>query len=203
MKRAVIATVLLCMTAAASGATPYGMDAARSTLSFVATQTGAPVEGRFHEFRADIVFADEDLANSSFEVTVTTKSVDTGEDDRDETLRGSDLFAVKKFPTARFVTTGFKRTGTDRYEASGKLTLRDVTREIRFPFTFERRTTADGAEARLEGSVELNRLDYGVGQGDWKDTTWVADEVTVKFALRLLPAGKKFIPKTPERDTAK
>lgn len=191
------ATLLLC--SAAPAAVPYTTDGARSTLGFIATQTGAPVEGRFGEFRADIVFAADDLPGSRFEVTIMTESTDTGEDDRDEALRGPDLFAAKEFPTARFITSAFKHLGDNRYEATGSLTLRDVTREIRLPFTFE--NTATGAW--LKGSIKLNRLDYGVGQGEWKDTSWVANEVTVQFALRLLPAERKAAPKPPPRDTAK
>ncbi len=194
-----LAAALLFCAGAACAATPYTADAKRSTLGFVATQTGAPVEGRFGQFRADIVFSADDLPGSRFDVTITVKSADTGEDDRDETLRGPDLFAVEKYPTARFVTTAFKHVNGSRYEATGKLTLRNVTREIRLPFTFE--STAN--EASLQGGVKLNRLDYGIGQGEWKDTTWVANEVTVKFALRLLPANKKSTPQPPHRDTAK
>jgi polyisoprenoid-binding protein YceI len=61
----------------------------------------------------------------------------------------------------------------------GKLTLRNVTREV--PITFE----VDGKS--LKGSAQLKRLDFGVGQGDWQDTEWVANEVEVGFVLQ--PTG--------------
>lgn len=171
---------------AAFAATPYAVDSAKSTLNFTATQTGSPVEGQFKKFTATIVFADEDLKNSRFDVTIDVKSVDTGEDDRDDALRGEDLFATDKHPTARFVTTGFIRKAAGQYEAAGKLTLRGVTRDIRFPFTL----ASANKETWLKGAVTLNRLDYGVGQGDWKDTAWVANEVKVSFALKLTPGAK-------------
>lgn len=191
---------LLAVSIAALAATVYTMDNARSRLGFTATQSGGNFDGRFRNFKADIVFSDRDLANSRFDVTIDMKSVDTGDDQRDEALRDEDLFAAKKFPTARFTAATFTRKASGQYEAVGKLTIRDVTRDIRLPFTFESKNN----ESWLKGGVTLKRLDYGVGQGDWKDTSEVANEVKVTFALRLLPAaGKKTIPKTPPAGSAK
>jgi polyisoprenoid-binding protein YceI len=179
------------------GATSYTMDPAASTLGFIANQSGGDVEGSFEKFTARIAFADADLAGSSFDVEVDTASVNTHEDDRDTALRGEDLFHVTKYPKARFVTTAFKRTAPGTYEALGKLTIRDVTRDIRLPFTLTMAQENGQTVAWLKGGVSLKRLDYGVGQGDWKDTTWVADEVRVKFALRLLPAETAAQPLPP------
>ena len=188
MKQAIMALVLSSGAATTLGASSYTMDAGKSTLGFTANQSGGDFDGGFEKFTARIVFADADLAGSMFDVEVDTGSVNTQDDDRDTALRGEDLFHVSKFPNARFVTTSFTRKAPGAYEALGKLTIRDVTREIRLPFSFT--TTQEGGQtvAWLKGGVTLNRLDYGVGQGDWKDTTWVANEVKVKFSLRLIPA---------------
>jgi len=102
-------------------------------------------------------------------------------------LRDKDLFDSAKYPTARFVTSAFTRKAAGQYEATGKLTIRDVTHEIHLPFTFQTAQEGGKAVAWLKGGVTVNRLDYGVGQGDWKDTSVVANEVRVKFELRLLP----------------
>jgi polyisoprenoid-binding protein YceI len=171
------------------GATSYTVDADKSALEFTANQSGGDVDGAFEKFTARIVFADADLAGSSFDVEIDTASANTHEDDRDTALRGEDLFYVSRFPQARFVTTSFTRKAPGAYEALGKLTIRDVTREIRLPFTFATAQEGGRTVAWLKGGVTLNRLDYGVGQGDWKDTTWVANEVRVKFSLRLLPVA--------------
>lgn len=188
--RLLIATLVwLAHASGALAATAYTLDGSRSWLGFTANQSGGDFDGRFEKFTAQIVFADADLDASSFDVAVEMQSVYTHDDDRDTVLRSAELFHVTKFPQARFVTTGFTRQGPGRYEAAGKLTIRDVTRDIRVPVSFE--TTREGGEpvAWLKGGVALRRLDYGVGEGDWKDTTWVADEVQVKFELRLRPAA--------------
>ncbi len=64
-----------------------------------------------------------------------------------------------------------------------RLTLRDVTRDVTLSFTFE--PAADSGTAVLEGGTTVRRLDFGVGQGEWRDTRWVGDEVTIRFSLFL------------------
>ena len=113
---------------------------------------------------------------------IDTASVNTRDSERDDTLKSDDLFAVKQFPTAHYVAEQVHRQGRDKYTATGKLTLRNVTRDVPIEFTFENK---DGS-AWLKGSATLKRLDFGVGQGDWKDTSeTVGNEVKVRFALLL------------------
>ena len=74
----------------------------------------------------------------------------------------------------------------DRFEALGTLTLRDVTRDLALPFTLEVRDhpEAEGQlQARAIGEIEVLRLDYGVGQGIWQDTSVVANEVVIKIDI--------------------
>jgi polyisoprenoid-binding protein YceI len=171
----------------AAGATNYAMDPAKSWLGFTAKQSGGDVDARFEKFSAQIAFADANLAASRFDVQVTTQSVNSQDSDRDTVLRDKDLFDAAKYPTAHFVTSAFTRKAAGQYEATGKLTIRDVTRDIRLPFTFQAAQEGGKTVAWLKGGVTVNRLDYGVGQGDWKDTSVVANEVRVRFELRLLP----------------
>jgi polyisoprenoid-binding protein YceI len=114
--------------------------------------------------------------------------MDTGDKERDDTLRGPDLFDVQKFPQARFTATQFAKTAT-RYEAIGKLTLRGVTRDQHIPFTFRTADEQGHAVGYLSGKTTIKRLDFGVGQGDWKSTEWVGNDVTVSYSVRLVPAA--------------
>lgn len=176
----------LMATNVVDAAPGWRVDTAKSRLGFTAIQAGAKFDGEFRKFSADIRFDGKDLANSRFVVEVDMASVDTLSKDRDDMLRSSDMFDVARWRVARFVTTGFTHKGGSAYEAEGKLTIRDVTHTIRLPFTFK--ITAEGSSqaATLRGGVTIHRLDYGVGQGDLKDTMWVGDEVGVKFSLRII-----------------
>lgn len=164
----------------ALAATQWTVQPRESKLTFVGTQGGAQFEGTFQRFTADIRFDPQDLAASRFDVKIDTASADTRDSERDDYLKGEDLLAVKQFPGAHYVAEQFAAHG-GKYAATGKLTLRNVTREVPIEFTFEKK---DGA-AWLKGSAQLKRLDFGVGQGDWQDTSTVANEVQVNFVLQL------------------
>jgi polyisoprenoid-binding protein YceI len=168
----------------ASAASHYQLDQAKSSLTFTFTQAGAQNQGRFKRFPVTFELAADGTSPSRLEVTVDMSSLDTGDQERDDTLGGDDLFAVKKFPQAHFLATQFTKTATG-FEAQGKLTLRNVTRDLRLPFTFRSASENGAAVGYLAGKVSLLRLDYGVGQGDWKATDQVGNAVGVSYALRL------------------
>jgi len=173
----------LCAASAALAATAWDADPARSRLEFTGTLAGGTFDGHFARFEPRIVFDPADLAGSRFEVIVDTGSADTADPDRDAALQGLEFFAVTRWPQARFAADAFEAAGPGRYRARGNLTLRDVTREVLLDFRFI--SAADGRTATLEGGTTLRRLAFGVGQGDWRDTEWLADEVRVRFSLLL------------------
>ena len=191
--RAAAATLLTaallvpCGTLAADtpGVTHYALDPAKSSLEFSFMQAGAANKGRFTRFQVGFDFAAENLAASRLDVTIEMNSVDTGDQERDETLKGGDLLAVAKFPQAHFAASQINRTASG-YEAVGKLTIRGVTRDARVPFSFRTATENGAAVGVMSGKTSLQRLDYGVGQGDWKATDQVSNEVAVSFTLRLI-----------------
>jgi polyisoprenoid-binding protein YceI len=170
--------------AATAAATHYALDPAKSSLEFGFLQAGAKNRGRFRHFAVSFDFSPASPGASRLDVTVDMNSVDTGDEERDTTLRGADLFAVTKFPQAHFTASQIDKTAAG-YEAVGKLTIRGVTRDMRVPFTFRTATENGAAVGYMSGKTGLRRLDYGVGQGDWKATDQVGDEVEVSFALRL------------------
>lgn len=167
------------LPAAAQTAPLWTVDPARSRLGFEFEQSGSRYAGRFARWAAEIAFDPDDLAHSTIAVTVELASVDTGADDRDGLLRSAPLFDVAEFPQGLFLADEIVAAGPGRYEASGQLTLRDVTRDVVLPFAL----TIHGTHAEAEGRLEIRRLDYGIGQGQWRDTSMVADPVAVVFEL--------------------
>jgi polyisoprenoid-binding protein YceI len=169
----------------ALAASQWSMQPKESKLTFVGEQAGAQFEGAFDKFTADISFDPKDLAASRFDVKIDTASVNTQDGERDDAIKGADLFDVKRFPSARYVADKFTDKGGNKYSATGKLTLRNVTKDVPIDFTFENK---DGS-AWLKGAAKIKRLDFGVGQGEWKDTSTVGNDVQVRFALRLKGAS--------------
>jgi polyisoprenoid-binding protein YceI len=169
--------------APAPAATAWVTDAGRSRLEFTATQAGGEFDGQFRRFRADIAFDPADLAGSRFHVEIETGSAYTQDADRDSALAGSDFFAAARWPTATYEAGRFAAATGGRYEAQGKLTIRGVTRDVPVTFTFKPAT--GGRTASLSGGATIRRLDFGVGQGEWQDTTWVGNDVRIRFELML------------------
>jgi polyisoprenoid-binding protein YceI len=187
MRRMRIATALCAalvsaaLPRAAGAAGSFTADPGTSHLEFTGVQAGAEFKGVFHKFTAAIDFAPDALAAAKFDVVIDLSSEDTMDKDRDGTIRGADIFDVAHFPTARYVTRSFTKTAAG-YTALGSLTLRGVTKDVPIAFKF---SPAAAGGATLSGTAELKRLDFGVGQGDWKSTEWVADAVKVAFTLNL------------------
>ena len=157
-----------------------------SRVGFVVTQSGAPVEGRFEAFEAEIRFDPERLEESRVRVAIDVASVNSDSADRDGTIRSKDLFDVATWPMARFEADRFVRVGDGAYEAHGALTLRDATMDVVLPFelTIAAHPEEAGAEqARARGALTVLRLDYGVGQGLWQDTSVVPNEVRIVIEI--------------------
>jgi polyisoprenoid-binding protein YceI len=183
MSAGLAATVLGAGSAQpAAPATGFSADPASSRLEFTGVQAGAEFKGSFHKFSAAIDFSPDALDSAHFDVLIDMASEDSGDKDRDGTMRGADVFDIAHFPTAHYVTKSFTKTASG-YTAAGSLTLHGVTKDVPIAFKF----TPNAAGGNLSGTAELKRLDFGVGRGDWKSTEWVADAVKVAFSLNLKP----------------
>ena len=182
------AWMIVCVAGSASAAAPpptYTLDATKSTLEFAFVQAGAQNKGRFPKFTLNFAFADEALADSKLDVTIDVAALNTEDQERDDTLRDTDLFDVKKYPQARFTATQITKSGAG-YEAAGTLLLRGVAKPQRVQFALRSASEQGRHVLYMTGKSVVKRLDFGVGQGDWKSTEWVGNDVTVTFNLRLV-----------------
>lgn len=196
------AGVLLLAATGARAADPaplmWSADPAKSTLEFQFVQAGAKTTGKFARFTANVDFSPKDFASGRIDVAVDMGSADTRDKDRDTTLKTADLFNAAKFGRSTYLATKFAPKGAG-FEGQGKLTLRGVTRDVPINFTFVPGTEAGKPIATLKGTASVRRLAFGVGQGEWKSTEWVSDEVQVNFNLLLRPrAAAPAIPATPK-----
>ncbi|MBP6723251.1 MAG: cytochrome b/b6 domain-containing protein [Halioglobus sp.] len=158
----------------------------QGTLTFTFTQAGATGSGVFRKF--DVHFRAPDAAGVGGEliVAIEVASLDTDDGERDEILRGPDLFATERFPAARFEAQRIEADGDGRYRAVGTLTIRDVSKALELPLELRPARDAAGSAGLLVGEVAIDRLDYGVGQGEWKSTEWVANKVTISWSVSLV-----------------
>jgi polyisoprenoid-binding protein YceI len=176
----------IARAADAAPVTHYTLDQTKSTLEFQFAQAGAQNKGKFTRYPVTLDFSPDNLAASKLDVVVETASLDTGDKERDDTLKTPDLLSVAKFPQARFTSTQITKTANG-YDAVGKLTLRGVSRDIHVPFSFRTADEQGKPAGYLLGKTTIKRLDFGVGQGDWKATDQVGNDVSVSYSLRLVP----------------
>lgn len=95
-----------------------------------------------------------------------------------------DWFYTESFPESRFYAETFRKTAENQYVAEGELTIRGVTRPVSLPFTLQIRDEGSkGKTAHMEAALVINRLDYGVGQGEWQKTDMVENAVSVSVSL--------------------
>lgn len=177
----ILAISLLYVFPAFADAASYKLIKEKSTLKFYAISNGAPVEGEFKDFSADIKFNSDKPEESKISVEVVMASVFASYDEVVKNLLSKDWLAASEFPKAVFTSEKITRMpNSDNYYADGKLQLRDKTLPVMLNFQLQ---FVDDKNAIAKGYVTLHRNDFGIGQGQWKKDDVVKDEVRVEFRV--------------------
>ncbi|MFB9925358.1 YceI family protein [Amycolatopsis halotolerans] len=166
----------------------YTIDGSHSRIGFVARHAMVTkVRGSFNEFEGSFTLDGENPANSSANITIQTKSVDTRNADRDGHLRANDFLSCDEFPTITFTSTGITQTGEDTFDVTGDLTVKDVTKSVTVPFEFGGSAKDPFGNDRVgfEGSTSINRSDYNVKFNAALETggVLVSDKITLEFEI--------------------
>ena len=154
---------------------------AQSEISFVSRQMGVPVEGKFKQWTAQIAFDPKNAAAGKVGFTIQTGSASFGSPETDAEVPKAPWFNVAKFPTASFASSAIKPLGGGRFEVAGTLSIKGSSQPVVVPVT----VIQSGASSTASGSFTIKRLDFKIGEGEWADTSMVANDVTVKFKLAL------------------
>jgi polyisoprenoid-binding protein YceI len=121
---------------------------------------------------------------------VKTKSVNTGIPNRDNHLRADEFFAVKKYPTMSFESTGVKQKQGNEYIVEGNLTVKGKTQKVAVPFTYfgsrENPLKKGQQVAGFEAHFTVNRLDYGVGSGKYVEMGTIGNKVNILVTLEVV-----------------
>lgn len=162
----------------------------KSRITCVSRQENVPVEAQFRKFTAQIAFDPAKPEAGKAQIEIDLDSFDIGFADYNEDAKGKNWFDVRNFPRAKFVSASMRALGGGRFEARGPLTIKGKTNEVVAPFTYKE----DGAGGVFDGAFNIKRLQYNIGEGVWKDTDTVANEVQIKFRIVVAaakPAAKK------------
>lgn len=155
--------------------------AAQSEISFTSRQMGVPVDGRFRKFDASVSFDPKKPEAARIGITIDLGSVDIGDADTRTELAKPEWFNLVRFPQASFQSSGVKALGGGKFEVAGQLSIKGVAQAVVVPVSL----TQAGATSTATGTFNIKRLEFNIGEGDWQDTSMVADPVQVRFKLAL------------------
>jgi polyisoprenoid-binding protein YceI len=159
----------------------------QSEISFISHQMGVPVAGHFRKFDAQVHFDPGAPEKSHFLIGVDLASVQLPTNDAMREVVKPVWFDAQRFPRAVFESSSVRFIRPGQYEVLGHLNIKGRARTVVVPVMLER----SGALTLASGSLNVQRLAFAIGDGDWSDTSVVADEVQINFrlALRGLPGG--------------
>ena len=150
----------------------------KSSVTFSYKQMGVAMDGKFKKFSAQLNFDPAKADKATGRLDIDLASIDTGSSEADQEVVGKAWFNVAAHPKASYVLQSLKPTGPGQYEATGQLTIKGQTRELRTPLKLN-------APSTLVGSFVLKRADFGIGEGLWAKFDVVANEITVNLKLKL------------------
>ena len=185
--------LLLSFTTINAQAPEWSIDENHTSISFEVNHFFTPVAGSFKKFDGKLNFDSDNLAGSNASFTVEVASVETDNEKRNNHLLTGDFFDAKKFPEMNFASTSFSKDG-DNIILNGKLTIRDITKEVSVPVKVlgigEHPMKKGKLITAMRAEFAINRNDYGVGTGSWAATAVVGDEVNISVLLEAIRNNK-------------
>ena len=172
-------SLLLIFAFLMMGLHAQSINSEKSVVNFeISALSITTVDGTMKGMQGEVVFDENDLSTSKFDVSIDVKTIDTGIKKRDEHLRTADFFEVETYPTIRFTSNNISKT-SNGYLAKGTLAMKNVSKNIELPFTVIK--NSDGA--LLTGNLVLQRKAYKVGESTSNFT--VGNKVKVEILCYL------------------
>lgn len=171
--------LLACCVAVPSIAAALKTDPAKSAITIVFKQMNVPVEAKFKKFNARIDFdsAKPDASKANIEIDIS--SFDLGDAEMNWEVAKKEWFNAAQFPKANFMSSSIRPVGNGAFDVAGRLGIKGKTIDVHFPLMIKK----EGGNQIFEGTLPIKRLAFNIGEGEWKDTGTVADEVLIKFRV--------------------
>ena len=177
----VSALLALCAPPVQAQPAPAVLAAAGSEVAFTTRQLGVPVDGRFGKFTAQVALDPRKPETGKVSFSIDTASARFGSAELDAEVPKPVWLSAAKFPQAVFQSSAIKGLGGGKFEVAGKLTIKGAARDILVPVQL----VQSGPQSTATGAFVIKRLDFKVGEGEWTDTSMLANDVQVRFKLLL------------------
>ncbi|MEI6683600.1 MAG: YceI family protein [Bacteroidota bacterium] len=185
--------LVIGMTNLGQAQAKWNLDNAHSSVKFTVTHMViSEVEGSFKTFTGTIDAAKPDFSGATVDFSVDVNSISTDNEMRDKHLKSDDFFNAEKFPKMTFKSISFKKLTPKTYELTGNLTLRDVTKKVKFNVTYggTAKDPYGNTKAGFKATAVIDRLVYGL---KWNTLTeaggaMVGKDVTITLNLEFAQA---------------
>jgi polyisoprenoid-binding protein YceI len=194
MKKLLFAlSAVLLLQFATIAQTKWNLDAVHSNIRFTVPHLViSEVEGSFKKFDGTVTHSKPDFSDASINFVIDVASINTDNEKRDGHLKSDDFFNAEKYPQMKFQSTSFKNVSGNKYVLTGNLTIRDVTKPVKFDVVYGG-TAKDGygnTKAGFKASSVINRFDYGL---KWNALTeaggaTVGQDITIDLKLEFTQA---------------
>ncbi|HTO16293.1 MAG TPA: YceI family protein [Edaphocola sp.] len=165
MKKTMMLLALTIFSIGSFAQTQWKVDPYHSSINFNISHSGISiVNGKFLEYTGNMITKGEGLKDANTDFTVKVKSINTNVEPRDNHLRSADFFEVDKYPEMTFKKTRFLATGKPgEYLLYGKLTIKDVTKDVIFDVHYGGTVKSDkGEKLGVKAQTTINRFDYNI-----------------------------------------
>jgi polyisoprenoid-binding protein YceI len=142
---ALIATVITTSAFTVATSNKWTVKEDAYTVKFN-SKKGKEFGGIFKGLKSDIQFDETNMSSSRISASIEASSVNTGNGMRNK--HAGQGLGAEQYPTIKFESTTVTKVGSS-YEASGKLTIKDVTKEIKLPFTFTKNSDGGVFEGKF------------------------------------------------------
>lgn len=171
----------------------WKIDAAHTDVSFqVRHMMVSKVRGRFDKVSGMIEGDPMDLTNAIITFDVEMDSINTANEDRDNHLRSADFFDVEHYPDMTFTSTNIVAKGADEYDITGKLTIKDTTKNVTFKAEFEGKAIDPWGNDVVGFSArgKVDRKEFGLTWNQALETGGflVGDDIKISIDLEANPA---------------
>ncbi len=125
----------------------------------------ATVNGRFKRLGGVVYFDPADLGHSSVEMKIDVRSIDTGNQERDNDLCSPAFFDAERHPAITFKSLHVEAKGSNRARITGNLIIRGIAHSADFEFAYSYSAGGSGAGGRsldFRAQTVINREAYGM-----------------------------------------
>ena len=175
----VLSGLALMATAAGNAAEFSRVVPESSAVEFTIQQMGVTMEGHFQRINGQLQFDTATPEQGRALIEVDLSSIQTGMSEADQEVQDRIWFNTSVHPVARFESSAIRALGDQRFEVSGTLSIKGVTVPVVVPADLR----IEGQQAVLEGTFQIQRGDFAIGEGSWSSFDIVANEVQVRFSI--------------------